>query len=971
MPNPNRLNSGMVRLAGAAMVCLLPILPATADAANREIGVTSVVNTKAEGTPPTGDTRVLDTGTKMYFEEKVVTDPTGRAQLLFADGSSMTVGPNSDLVIDTFIYNPDTKVGEMTVSLTKGLVRFVGGRISKTKAVKINTPIGSIGIRGGIAMVEMQPGQGMTADFLFGQEMTVEVGNVIQTTTTPGTFMTAGGPAGAGVSAPARREPAEINQRLKSFESQRSASPSNPQPSGPANAQTGQQQAQNQSGAGQGGGSGATPQNNQAQNPNQGLGGRAAQINTGTASLVDPASNPAGGPAIAGTPGTGDTRNASTATVAGGGATQPRLLNPVVPTPQPRPEENRPASLVPTVTVAPTPAPVPETPPLTPTVAPQPAPTPTVVVTAPAPEPEPETTQTSTVTGFSRTFAGFEFRGGTSFATTGANTTNSTANLTARRFTSATVSGADNTVGGRLTASASVGAYGLYYPKPNSDSPISLTNCPSTLNCTAQLAGVTASSATGPIDVASDPNFVVYALNVDSEKSLVVVGTEFTGSTPTTGADKYTIKPDSFLAGGIPFLRASDTGFTSTTDTDAYAKWSSTASAVPFMGSRFEIDQTNGKSSISMIAGRITKGSNPYFSGVGIGQVDTTGTATPILYRGGSYSADTSSGKDFFGVSTPDFFILNSVEDGDTGGSKAGVDDLTPATPYFPVNVVNRVGAFTINASNTQLADVTLAAYYGGAGSVAGTPGAYVATTAADTSFLSISSSSDESTITLNVSADGGSNTVTATNTGAVRVYVDDKNLASELANGATTAGAAEATATAGYVVTGGNNSANFSLCSTCAFLTWGFWGQEQVTNNVVFHMASWVAGAATNFATLGALSASGTYNGNVVGSIITSAGETLVKTGNFTLNVSLAGSGSTATLSAFNFNGNSFTTTATGFDATSQYYTLNAADAGQTLDMRGAFFGTDGANIPPETGGDFKINGTAYDAAGVFAGKK
>lgn len=158
-------------------------------AADREVGVTAVVNTTVEGTPPTQDKRVLATGTKMYFEEKVVTNATGRAQLLFADGSSMTVGPNSDLVIDTFIYNPDTKTGDMTVRLTKGFVRFVGGKISKKRAVKFKTPIGSIGIRGGIGLVQMTPEKGLETDFLFGQEMTLEVNGNVQTTTTPGTFM--------------------------------------------------------------------------------------------------------------------------------------------------------------------------------------------------------------------------------------------------------------------------------------------------------------------------------------------------------------------------------------------------------------------------------------------------------------------------------------------------------------------------------------------------------------------------------------------------------------------------------------------------------------------------------------------------------------------------------------------------------------------------------------------------------------
>lgn len=117
-------------LTGAILIACLAWSAAGMGATDRQVGVTAVVNTKAEGKPPSGDQRTLASGTKMYFEEKVVTNGTGRAQLLFADGSSMTIGPNSDLVIDTFIYNPDTKVGDMTVSLTKGFVRFVGGRIS-------------------------------------------------------------------------------------------------------------------------------------------------------------------------------------------------------------------------------------------------------------------------------------------------------------------------------------------------------------------------------------------------------------------------------------------------------------------------------------------------------------------------------------------------------------------------------------------------------------------------------------------------------------------------------------------------------------------------------------------------------------------------------------------------------------------------------------------------------------------------
>lgn len=1070
------MSSGKGRaLAGRAFICALvavfAIAPRALDAAaDREVGVTSVVNTKAEGTPPASDTRVLATGTKMYFEEKVVTNATGRAQLLFADGSSMTVGPNSDLVIDTFIYNPDTKVGDMTVSLTKGFVRFVGGRISKRKAVKIKTPIGSIGIRGGIAMVEMQPGQGMTADFLFGTEMTVEVGATTETTTTPGTFMTAGA-TGQTVSAPARRNAADLNSRLKSFESQGNSSAQSSESSEQGDGQAsnnasgqgqGQQASNSQEESGQGGSSqGSDNQDSTSQSDNAegdgtqsagtqnagtetdgtqavgtetgstqiggtdalgdgtqadgqsadgGLpgatatstgtgtgtdGGAAgigslsgdqgdlstqlAAIDSGAAGLADPDQSGAAGPDLPGTPGTvGESQTGTTALPADTGGGLVEALDPGVETPQPRPEEEQVTTVIPPVEPTPTPEPAPVeptvTPEPTPTPAPEPTPEPTPEVVVVAPEPvAPPPPPAPTPTSFSRSFTGFALRGGTSFATLGANITSTATSVADRRFSSVTVGGADETVGGRFTANSTAGNYGLFYPAPTASSPVNMSSCGGGLDCSAQLAGTTATSATGPVEFGADPDFVSYALNVDGEKSLIVLGTEFTGSTPTTGAARYSVRPDSFLAGGLPFLRSSDTGFSGANDTNLYAKWATSAGSVPFMASRFEIDGTGGKSSISVLMGDIEISSDPFLEGVAIGGVDQTGTAVPEIYLGGLFTADTASGKDFFGSSGPDHFILHSVEDPDTPGLEAGVvnADLSPGTPFYPVNAVSKAGSHTVGASNTQLADVPLLGYYGGAGTVGGTPGAYVATTAADPSFLSISSSTDLPFVNIDVTPDGGSTTVTVDDSAGFGAYVDDRHFASELSTGATSGAGPEGTLTIGYVVTGGDNGGGFDLCSACEFLSWGFWGHEQLGNDVVFHMASWVAGVATNFGTLGALTASGTYNGNVVGSIIDGTA-TRVQTGTFSLNVNLNGVSSTATLNNFNFDGLSpFSTTATGFDATSQYYTLSNTVGGKTLDMRGAFFGTDGANIPPETGGDFKITGTGYDAAGVFAGKK
>ena len=89
----------------------------------------------------------------MTADEKVTTKNNDRAHLVFLDGTSLTVGPNSDVIIDKFVYDPDTKTGEMALNVSRGTLRFVGGVISKKSEVKIRTPVASMGIRGGILTV--------------------------------------------------------------------------------------------------------------------------------------------------------------------------------------------------------------------------------------------------------------------------------------------------------------------------------------------------------------------------------------------------------------------------------------------------------------------------------------------------------------------------------------------------------------------------------------------------------------------------------------------------------------------------------------------------------------------------------------------------------------------------------------------------------------------------------------------------
>src|SRR3954468_8382041 len=127
----------------------------------------------------------------MEPNERVTTGANDKAHIVFLDGSSLTVGPNSVLTIDKFVYDPDRKTGELALNASRGVFRFVGGAISKSSEVTIKTPSATMGIRGGIATFAVAANGATTANLLVGASLTVTSQGVTQTTTTAGSQITA------------------------------------------------------------------------------------------------------------------------------------------------------------------------------------------------------------------------------------------------------------------------------------------------------------------------------------------------------------------------------------------------------------------------------------------------------------------------------------------------------------------------------------------------------------------------------------------------------------------------------------------------------------------------------------------------------------------------------------------------------------------------------------------------------------
>ncbi|WP_340109142.1 FecR family protein [Pikeienuella sp. HZG-20] len=135
----------------AALGAALLIAPA---AGAQEIGVMGAANPAMTGTAPSAPPRPLLTGEAVFSDDDIVSGPDGLGFAMFHDQTTLTIAPNSRIRLDKYVYDPASERGEIGVSLLRGAVRMIGGRVTKTADATIRTPTATIGIRGGAATVE-------------------------------------------------------------------------------------------------------------------------------------------------------------------------------------------------------------------------------------------------------------------------------------------------------------------------------------------------------------------------------------------------------------------------------------------------------------------------------------------------------------------------------------------------------------------------------------------------------------------------------------------------------------------------------------------------------------------------------------------------------------------------------------------------------------------------------------------------
>jgi len=84
------------------------------------------------------------------FSYDTVKTGNGKVGIEFIDATRVDVTQHSKLIIDEFVYDPNSKTGKLSLKASLGTVRYASGQIAKNSAtnVKITTPTATIGVRG-------------------------------------------------------------------------------------------------------------------------------------------------------------------------------------------------------------------------------------------------------------------------------------------------------------------------------------------------------------------------------------------------------------------------------------------------------------------------------------------------------------------------------------------------------------------------------------------------------------------------------------------------------------------------------------------------------------------------------------------------------------------------------------------------------------------------------------------------------
>lgn len=135
------------------MVAAVVFAASQAQAQSAKAGVAAAVRGKVERVALSTGAPVgveVSSGDPILLGDRISTGPSAGLQIILMDETVFTIGPDSAMVIDEFVYDLKTKDGKVAARVVAGAFRFVSGRVARNNPsdMTVKLPAGVIGIRG-------------------------------------------------------------------------------------------------------------------------------------------------------------------------------------------------------------------------------------------------------------------------------------------------------------------------------------------------------------------------------------------------------------------------------------------------------------------------------------------------------------------------------------------------------------------------------------------------------------------------------------------------------------------------------------------------------------------------------------------------------------------------------------------------------------------------------------------------------
>ena len=145
----------ILRLWVVACACITAAAPAFAQqpspAGRIKVVSGDAVIVRGNGTVP------AQNGLAVYPSDGLRTGKDGRVGITLSDDTQVSIGPGSEVRLDTFVYEPGQGQLALVLKFIRGTAAYVSGQIAKIApdAVRLETPAAIVGVRGTTLAVEV------------------------------------------------------------------------------------------------------------------------------------------------------------------------------------------------------------------------------------------------------------------------------------------------------------------------------------------------------------------------------------------------------------------------------------------------------------------------------------------------------------------------------------------------------------------------------------------------------------------------------------------------------------------------------------------------------------------------------------------------------------------------------------------------------------------------------------------------